>query len=171
MRTLTARASEARERRVELELELHLGLLLPLAKRKFREGTLAREGGLSPIGCPLCPRYPPCPVCARFIALGAKAKNNCPGFQLPGSIKNAWDSKTDRLLASSSSRRRRTWGWGTRNSVAGWMTPLMTLAFLTLGTPLIHEGRLGEGPAVAPRRYRWTVVRLTAGCSAFCYRL
>ena len=44
------------------------------------------------------------------------------------------------------------------------MTPLMTLAFLMLGTPLTHEGRLGEGPAVAPRRYRWTV-----GRSAFCF--
>ena len=74
-----------------------------------------------------------------------------------------------RWIASSSSRRRRT--WGTRNSVAGWMTPLMTLAFLMLGTPLTHEGRLGEGPAVAPRRYRWAVVRLTVDCSAFCYRL
>ena len=45
------------------------------------------------------------------------------------------------------------------------MTPLMTLAFLTHWTPLIHEGRLGEGPAVAPRRYRWTVVRLIVDCS------
>ena len=51
------------------------------------------------------------------------------------------------------------------------MTPLMTLAFLTLGTPLIHEGRLGEGPAVAPRRYRWTVDRWTVGRSAFRFRL
>ena len=63
-----------------------------------------------------------------------------------------------RWIASSSSRRRRT--WGTRNTVEGWMTPpLMALAFLTLGTPLIHEGRLGKGPAVAPRRYRWAVGR------------
>ena len=42
------------------------------------------------------------------------------------------------------------------------MTPLMTLAFLMLGTPLTHEGRQGVDPAVAPRRHRWTVVRLTA---------
>ena len=66
MRTLTARASEARERRVELELELHLGLLLPLAKRKFREGTLAREGGLSPNWVsPGCPRV----LCTLVFAL------------------------------------------------------------------------------------------------------
>ena len=58
-----------------------------------------------------------------------------------------------------------------RRVLAGWMTPLMTLAFLMLGTPLTHEGRLGEGPAVAPRRYRWTVVRLTADCPAFRSRL
>ena len=37
------------------------------------------------------------------------------------------------------------------------MTPLMTPAFLTHGTPPMHEGRPGEGPAVAPRRYRWTL--------------
>ena len=51
------------------------------------------------------------------------------------------------------------------------MTPLMTPAFLMHGTPLMYEGRLGEGPAVAPRRYRWTVVRLTADCPAFRSRL
>ena len=31
--------------------------------------------------------------------------------------------------------------------------------FLTPGTPPMHVGRPGEGPAVAPRRYRWTVGR------------
>ena len=50
-----------------------------------------------------------------------------------------------RWIASSSSLRRRT--WGTRNSVAGWMTPLTTLAFLMLGTPLTHVGRQGGGPS------------------------
>ena len=40
---------------------------------------------------------------------------------------------------------------GTWNSVAGWVTPPTTPAFLTPGTPLMHEGRPGEGPAVAPR--------------------
>ena len=59
-----------------------------------------------------------------------------------------------RWIASSSSLRRRT--WGTRNSVAGWMTPLTTLAFLMLGTPLTHVGRQGVDPAVAPRRHCWT---------------
>ena len=48
---------------------------------------------------------------------------------------------------------------------------MMTLAFLMLGTPLTHEGRQGGDPAVAPRRYRWTVVRLTADCPAFRSRL
>ena len=56
-----------------------------------------------------------------------------------------------RWIGSSSSRRRRM--RGTRNSVAGWVTPP------TIGTPLMHEGRPGEGPAVAPRRYRWAVGR------------
>ena len=45
--------------------------------------------------------------------------------------------------------------------------PQRSVAFLMLGTPLTHEGRQGEDPAVAPRRYRWTVVRLPADCPAF----
>ena len=73
-----------------------------------------------------------------------------------------------RWIASSSSLRRRT--WGTRNSVAGWMTPLTTLAFLMPGTPLTPVGRQGGDPAVAPRRHCWPVVRSTAACPAFCSR-
>ena len=74
-----------------------------------------------------------------------------------------------RWIASSSSLRRRT--WETRTSVAGWMTPLTTLAFLMLGTPLTHVGRQGGDPTVAPRRHCWTVVRSTTACPAFCSRL
>ena len=48
-----------------------------------------------------------------------------------------------RWIASSSSLRRRT--WGTRNSVAGWMTPLTTLAFLTLGAWDSSDSRLTRG--------------------------
>ena len=35
----------------------------------------------------------------------------------------------------------------------------------------MHEGRPGEGPAVVPRLYRWTVGRWTVGRSAFRFRL
>ena len=73
-----------------------------------------------------------------------------------------------RWIASSSSLRRLT--WGTRNSVAGWMTPLTTLAFLMPGTLLTPVGRQGGDPAVAPRRHCWPVVRSTAACPAFCSR-
>ena len=65
-----------------------------------------------------------------------------------------------RWIASSSSRRRRT--WGTRNSVAGWMTLLTTLAFLMLGTPLTHMTHMGVRGWTQPWRLGVTAGQLSA---------
>ena len=50
-----------------------------------------------------------------------------------------------RWIASSSSRRRRT--WGTRNSSAGWMTPLMTLGISNAWDSSDSRGASGGGPS------------------------